>query len=67
MNVTGKKLEAVLDALELAKDAIDNQIKTCPDPITFAEELFRLNEARTNCIKFITEVEAALQDEEDSK
>lgn len=39
MEFTGKNLEIVRHALDLAKDELHNQIATCPDVVEYAEDI----------------------------
>lgn len=46
MQVTGKNLDVLLIALELAEEQIHNEIVTCPEPEEYKEKLAELEAFR---------------------
>lgn len=59
MKFTGKNLELVRTALDLALMEIHNQIATCPDVHTYAEDIQELEKERNAIQKLIDRIDGA--------
>lgn len=60
MQVTGKNLDVLLIALELAKEQIHNKIVTCPEPEEYKEKLAELNKQLKTINTMISRTEEAI-------
>ena len=60
MQITGRNLELIRDALTMAQSDIHNQIATCPDVFEYAEDIEELEKLKTQFQRLLTRVEKAL-------
>lgn len=60
MQVTGKNLDVLLIALELAEEQIYNKIVTCPEPEEYKEKLAELNKQLKTINTLISRTEEAI-------
>ena len=60
MQVTGKNLDVLLIALELAEEQIRNKIVTCHEPEKYKEKLAELNKQLKNINTLISRTEEAI-------
>ncbi len=60
VQITGRNLELVWQALELADLELHNQIATCPDVIEFAEDIELIEEEQRQLARLKVRVERAL-------
>ena len=61
MNFTGKNLELVREAVELAIREVHNQIATCPNVYEFSEEIEDLEEQKAKLEKLLARMEVHVQ------
>lgn len=64
MQITGRNLELVRDALELADAELHNQIAHCPDVDEFAEQIEALEDDREELKRLLGRVERAIEKEQ---
>ena len=60
MQVTGKNLDVLLIALELAEEQIHNKIVTCPEPEEYKEKLAELDKQLKTINTLISRTEEAI-------
>ena len=60
MQVTGKNLDVLLIALELAEEQIHNRIVTCPKPEEYKEKLAELDKQLKTINTLISRTEEAI-------
>lgn len=60
MQITGKNLDVLLIALELAEEQIHNKIVTCPEPEEYKEKLAELNKQLKTINTLISRTEEAI-------
>lgn len=60
MQVTGKNLDVLLIALELAEEQIHNRIVTCPEPEEYKEKLAELDKQLKTINTLISRTEEAI-------
>lgn len=64
MIITGRKLQIVRNALELALGEVHNQIATCPDVFLYGAEIDELNATKVRLERFAMRVDKALAKEQ---
>ena len=67
MQITGKNLEWVAYALELAKAEIHNQIVTCPEPAKYQEDIADLNADKAKLTALLAKVNLSIERENERK
>lgn len=60
MNITGRNLELVQNALELADQELHNQIATCPNVVDYASDIEAIEEEQTKLRRLLERVNKAL-------
>jgi hypothetical protein len=60
MQITGKNLELVRYALDLADAELHNQIATCPDVEKYAEDIIEIEREQVKVRKLLARVNKAL-------
>lgn len=60
MNFTGKNLQRIRDALDLAIAELHNQIATCPDVDEFADDIAGIEHEKMHIVHLRARVDAAI-------
>lgn len=64
MNITGKNLEFLSEALGYALEGIQGRIGSCPDVIEYEEELDELKELKAKVAKFKERADKAIAEKD---
>lgn len=60
MQFTGKNLELVREALELADAEVHNRIATCPDVVKYADDIKELEEKQAQLRKMMERIDRSM-------